>query len=154
MRIVYWAFVPLTIGLMLALVSPVDAATLKYEAAEVSLVLSAILYASFDRRSSFFVRGAIHLGVALYTFFSWLPFRAFVPFFPDEPNAFWWSCLIWVLIMVSQFFVTCPRCKAFYSLVFYEDKKPIFGSWYAPWLTLKCAKCRRNKLLPNNQECS
>ncbi len=152
MRAIVWAGVPIVICFTLAVISPVNLAQLVVPTVELSLVLGAIFYASLDRRSSFFVRAAIHLAITLYLFFSLLPFRALSPFFPDETFAFMWSMSIWLLIMVSQFFITCPRCKALYSLIFYDDTNFMFGRWYAPWITPECAQCGRNKFLPNDQE--
>ena len=152
MRMIVWAGLPIVVCLTLAATSQVHLAKLVVPIAELSLVLQAILFSSLDRKSSFFVRAAVHLAVSLYVFFSFLPFRALSPFFPEETFAFMWSMSIWLLIMVSQFFITCPRCRAFYSLIIYDDTKFMLGRLYAPWITFKCAQCGRNKRLPNDQE--
>ena len=152
MRMIVWAGTPIIIGLILVTISPDNIGDLILPISELSIVLGAILYSSIDRKSSFFVRAVIHLAAMFYVFFSFLAFRALTQFFPEEKSAFLWSFTIWLLIMVSQFFVTCPRCKAFYSLMYCDDTNPVFSEWYAPWVGPKCARCGRSKSLPNDQE--
>ena len=146
---------PLFLVVSLNLLSPTSLADAWLPSVELYVVLSGISFAVIDRITSFFVRAMIHLMMMFYFFLFLMPFRAFGPFFPDSADAIIGSMGLWILIMFTQFAVTCPRCNALYSLVYCSENSNNVFSWstmYAPWVTPKCEKCGRDKMLPHDLE--
>ena len=148
----YWPVLPIAFFTFFILTSDVRGYVI-FNAANLSLALSAIFFSSCTRRITFYWRAIIHLVTMLYIFFTFTPFIAFGVIYPNLGNLkFILPLFILIAVMLSQFLVTCPKCNALYSLVKYSETS-IFGS-YAPGITDKCKKCGRDKSLPYEQSLS
>lgn len=128
---------------------------------EIGAFVAAVSFAMIDRQTSFYSRALVHLTATGYAFFSLLWIRAFLPFFSGAGLELTrWATLVIVFLMLAQYFITCPRCKAAYGLIFYDATKAEVTMWgnrfwgvlYAPWVKRVCVKCGRDRTLPHDAE--